>query len=147
MAAMTPLAYTRRLAAVLLATLALLAGADTAHAGWFGLRNDTPAVLVVQESCVCNGVVRRCKPRVLYPGELALDGQTGPSRRLAVFDPRRPNQPLYQGPVPEGPGDVFLSIQYDLPPGVPPPDVGTRVRLVPTPPPARGPATGSAARR
>lgn len=79
--------------------------------GLVGYRNDTSQVVVVQSTVTVNGVTRRSKPQMLYPGEVAVDGLVVQgSRRITVVDPKKPNTPLFQGDV-NCTDDVFYSIQ------------------------------------
>jgi hypothetical protein len=90
--------------------LALTAG-EAAAAGLVGYRNDTNQAIVVQSSITSNGTTRLSKPQTLYPGEVALDGLafTG-SRKIMVFDAKKPNAVLFKGDV-SSTDDVFFSIQ------------------------------------
>src|SRR5439155_19035649 len=59
----------------------LWAGAADA-AGVVGFRNDTNQVISVQTTLeLPNGVVKRGKPQMLYPGEVAIDGLIGSGTR------------------------------------------------------------------
>src|SRR5882762_942574 len=67
-------------------------------AGVVGFRNDTNQVISVQTTLeMPNGVVKRGKPQMLYPGEVAIDGLIGTgTRRITVSDPKKPNAtPLF----------------------------------------------------
>jgi hypothetical protein len=103
-----------------------------AAAGVVGFRNDTNQVIVVQCSVTVNNVVRHGKAQMLAPGEVAVDGLiVAGSRRITVYDPKKPKTPLYQDDVRVS-DDVLYSIQPDAPAMVvknPPP--ATQVKLVP----------------
>jgi hypothetical protein len=105
--------------------------APATAAGVVGYRNDTPGVVSVQSTVAINGAVRRGKPQLLYPGEIALDPLPAPGvRRIVVSDPKRPNQVLFQNDLNIA-DDVVFSIQPDTPlaTGKGPPQ--PRVKLVP----------------
>src|SRR5437763_526760 len=74
-----------------------LSAADAQAAGGVAYRNDTSQVVVVQSMVMVNGVARRGKAQMLSPGEVAVDGLllVGP-RRITVYDPKKPNTPLFQ---------------------------------------------------
>src|SRR5262245_50110721 len=95
-----------------LTPIAVGISASAAEAGGLvGYRNDTHQVVVVQSTVTVNGVTRRSKPQMLYPGEVALDGLVVQgSRRISVTDPKKPNTPLFQGDM-VCTDDVFFSIQ------------------------------------
>lgn len=83
-----------------------------APAGWLGLRNDTAAVLVVQQSHVVNNKVTLGRPLVLYPGEVNWDSVVQPCvRTIAVYDLRQPQRPLYENKVSCGGPDLLYSVK------------------------------------
>jgi hypothetical protein len=100
--------------ALLIGLTPIVAGVSATAAeagGLVGYRNDTNQTVVVQSTVTVNGVTRRSKPQMLYPGEVALDGLVGQgSRRISVTDPKKPNTPLFQDDV-VCTDDVFFSIQ------------------------------------
>jgi hypothetical protein len=130
--------------------LALASGLSLPGAapGWLGVRNDTGAPVVVQTATVVNNTVRRGKPQLLQPGEVALDALCGPSvKRVTVYDPKRPNQPLFQDDVTCKGDDLFFSLRPEAVPVVkvgmpPPPPAPPTLKLVPAKPP---PPTATAA--
>jgi hypothetical protein len=92
-------------------TLAGVSATAAEAAGLVGYRNDTTQVIVVQSTVTVNGVIRRSKPQMLYPGEVAVDGLVGQgSRRITITDPKKPRTPLFQDDV-ICTDDVFYSIQ------------------------------------
>jgi hypothetical protein len=95
----------------------LLGLAATGHAradGLVGFRNDTNHVIVVQSTVVVNNVVKKGKPQMLYPGEVALDGQVGTgNRHITIYDPKKPNTPLHEADVTVA-KDVLFSIQTEV---------------------------------
>jgi hypothetical protein len=94
------------------AVVALACWPAPASAGWLGLRNDTPAVLVVQQSHVVNNKVTLGRPLVLYPGEVNWDSVVQPCvRTIAVYDPRQPLRPLYENKVPCGGPDLLYLVK------------------------------------
>lgn len=91
----------------------LIAAADAQAAGLVGYRNDTNQPVIVQSAVVVNNSIRRSKPQLLYPGEMAVDGLSATGlRRVTLYDPKKPNTPLHQEDI-RVVGDVFLSIRLD----------------------------------
>lgn len=81
------------------------------NGGWLGLRNDTPAVIVVQQSYIVNNKVVPGRPLVLYPGEVNWDSVVQPCvRTIAVYDPRQPQRPLYENKLTCGTHDLFFTV-------------------------------------
>jgi hypothetical protein len=121
------------LSITLLSSLALVvAGAAQAKAdGLVGYRNDTNQVIVVQSSITVNNSVKKSKPQMLYPGEVALDSLNGPgTRHITIHDPKKPNSPLLDEDVIVK-TDMFFSIQVEKSDTVPvknPPT--TKIKLV-----------------
>lgn len=75
-----------------------VAGPARAADGWVTLKNDTRQVVVVQETVVCNGLVKRGKAIRLLPGETVREFQAGPAvKKVEVFDGRNPGKLLYSG--------------------------------------------------
>jgi len=100
--------YKNSLAAVLLFAF----WPATSNGGWLGFRNDTQAVIVVQQSYVVNNQVVPGRPRVLYPGEVNWDSVIHPCvRTIAVYDPRQPQRPLYQEKLSCGAHDLFYTVK------------------------------------
>lgn len=95
-------------------TALLLVGVlpSLANADWFGLRNDTPSALVIQQSCVVNNKAYPARPLLLYPGEMIWDSvmQRG-ERSIAIYDPRQPQRALYQNKVSCGGQDLLYSVR------------------------------------
>jgi hypothetical protein len=84
---------------VLVAALAvtLLTGAS-ASANWITIKNDTGKAIVVQETVVVNGQVRRGKATNLLPGETHREFVPGPTvKRVEVYDATNANQPAWCG--------------------------------------------------
>lgn len=107
-------------------------------AGLVGYRNDTNQTIVVQSVVVVNGVARRSRPQMLYPGEVALDGiVVQGTRKISVTDAKKPNVVLFQDEV-KCTDDVFFSIRIKASTiqikGQPPP--APEVELVRTRPPS-----------
>ncbi|HLW64423.1 MAG TPA: hypothetical protein VKS79_03825 [Gemmataceae bacterium] len=95
----------RRIAFVAALLLGLVATGSVRADGMIGYKNDTTYTIVVQSSIVVNNVERKGKPQMLYPGEVALDGQVGTgTRRITIYDPKsydpkKANTPLHQEDV------------------------------------------------
>ena len=79
----------------------LLAAAGPARAGdgtWVTLKNNTRQVVVVQETVVCNGLVKRGKAIRLLPGETVREFQAAPAvKKVEIFDGRSPGKLLWSG--------------------------------------------------
>ena len=90
-----------------------LAPGLTVEAAWLGLRNDLQVPVVVQSSSVLNNNVRRGKPRLLYPGEVAWDGilQSG-VKLIEVYDAKG-RQLLYREQIRCAGDDQFYSLRSD----------------------------------
>jgi hypothetical protein len=102
--------YHRIAFAVSLLLSASVAGVARAD-GLVAFRNDTNHVIVVQSTIVVNNVVKKGKPQMLYPGEVALDGQPGTgARHITIYDPKKPNTALHEADVTVS-KDVLFSIQ------------------------------------
>jgi hypothetical protein len=94
---------------VLMALAANQANAD----GLIGYRNDTNQVIVVQSSIAVGNTVKKSKPQMLYPGEVALDSLTGAgTRHITIHDPKKPNTPLLEEDV-NVKNDTFFSVQAE----------------------------------
>lgn len=134
----------------LLAVLTTCSGlaAEQVEAAWLGFRNDTTAVLVVQRATIINTVIRREKPRVLYPGEVMWDtiDNTG-DKLLFIYPAKQPSLILFQDKIPNLTQDSFFSIQAIPPqPAMPrTPPQPPRAVLIPARPPTPPPGGGSAA--
>jgi hypothetical protein len=93
----------------------------TGLAGWFGVRNDTQAVVIFQGASVANNVVRRGRPHVLNPGQEAWEFITPGPKLINIYDARMPGRVLYEGNFLAGNADLFFSFQIGtvvVPPGV-----------------------------
>ena len=113
----------------LLALVAIAATPGSLHAGWFGVRNDTGAPIVVQTGVVVNNKLCPGRPLVLAAGEVAWDPALKPVIKcVAIADPANPKAILLQANFPCGPGDVFLAVKLVAP---------GQYRLVPATPPAK----------
>jgi hypothetical protein len=82
-----------------LAVIGLILGhAGAASAAWLTVRNDTRQSVVVQETVVVNGQVKRGKPATLLPGESLREYVPAPTaKRIEVLDSRNPRQLLWSG--------------------------------------------------
>src|SRR5262249_25119254 len=88
---------TTGLLVVVLLICPLWAGAADA-AGVGGFRHDTNHVISIQTTLeLPTETVKRGKPQMLYPGEVAIDGLIGiGTRRVTVSDPKKPSAaPMY----------------------------------------------------
>ncbi len=148
-----PLGTGRTVRRAVLALAVLSVWPALSDAGWLGLRNDTAVPIVVQGASIVNGLPRRGKPQLLYPGEVAWECILIPGNKLIeVYDPKQPRRPpLHQETITCGADDLFYSIQLDPPPKTdkPPPrgqaPALPKYKLVPDKP--TGPPPGMAPRR
>ena len=82
----------------LLAVVALIFSTQAASANWVTIKNDTGKPIMVQETIIVNGQVKRGKPIPLLAGETNREFIPGPTvKRIEVFDPQNPNQALWSG--------------------------------------------------
>lgn len=114
---------TIRAAGVIL-TLIVLTGVSLAAppGEWVSIRNETNRPLVVRE--LKNDGDALGRGRTLYPGEVGLE-RAGDGRRVLIYDPRRPDEPLFRGSLTVEMGRPTLAIREE---GA----KGAVVRLVPT---------------
>jgi hypothetical protein len=82
-----------------MSAIVLIGGSATrAEGAWVTYRNDTTKTILLQESIVVNGQVKRCKPMTLLPGESLREFITGPTtKKIEVFDAQKPNQTIWSG--------------------------------------------------
>ncbi len=82
---------------ILVAVTMMICSGD-AVANWFTIKNDTGKPIVVQETLIVNGQVRRGKPTTLLAGETLREFLPGPTvKRVEVYDPQTPNQATWSG--------------------------------------------------
>jgi uncharacterized membrane protein len=80
------------------ACAAVLAFAEPMHAAWLVIKNDSKQAIVVQETVIVNGKVKRGKPTNLLPGETVREYIPGPTMKtIDLFNPQRPRQALWSG--------------------------------------------------
>lgn len=114
-----------------LMALLLFAGHGVAD-GLVAYRNDTNQPIIVQSAVVVNNSMRRSKPQMIYPGEIAVDGLNATDvRRITLYDPKKPSTAIHQEEVSIG-KDVLLSIQVDTTIMVKGASQASRHKLVPT---------------
>ena len=100
----------------ILALLLTAAAPASSWAGWFGLRNDLKAAVVVRSSVVTNRGVVSGRPKALVAGEVAWDSVLLPGNRvIQIYDAN--NREIYRKTIPIM-GDQFFSIQMDPKAGV-----------------------------
>lgn len=100
----------------LLGMFGILADNQAAFAGWMGFRNDTSDTIIIQETVVVGGQPRFGRPQRLFAGEAVRDTPLpGGQRRVSVYDPKNPNQPIFTGnfPCPGGTENVLYRIKRD----------------------------------
>ncbi len=86
----------------------------TACAGWIVYRNEMTETVVLQQVTVVNNQIRRCPPVKLLPNEQARVSTTGPcARKVLLFDPKQPNQPIFQADLPPNIETLSLAIQKE----------------------------------
>ena len=77
---------------------ALLASPAVASANWITIKNDTGKALVVQETVVVRGQVKRGKATNLLPGETLREVLPTPTtKRVEVYESRSPDRPVWSG--------------------------------------------------
>lgn len=104
----------RQLANPLLAALLLAVAGPAAEAAWLGFRNETPVPIVVQGASVVGNAVRRGRPHLLYPGEVAWDSVSIPGEKvLTIHLAKQPALILLRETVPFKGSDLFFAIQLD----------------------------------
>jgi hypothetical protein len=88
---------TSKLANAIALVIALVCS-QSAQAGWVTIKNDSNKTIVVQETVVVNGQVKRCKPTSLLPGESLREFLPNPTdKRIEIVDSSNPNKPLWSG--------------------------------------------------
>ena len=82
----------------LLTLTALLGSGGAASANWVTIKNDTGKPIVLQETVVVNGEVKRGKATNLLAGETHREFLSGPAvKRLDVFEAQNPKQAVWSG--------------------------------------------------
>jgi hypothetical protein len=77
---------------------ALLISPTVAAANWLTIKNDTGKALVVQETVIVRGQVKRGKATNLLPGETLREFIPTPTtKRVEVYDSRAPEGPVWSG--------------------------------------------------
>jgi hypothetical protein len=81
----------------LIAALAVVLGAaGGAEAAWVTIKNDTGKTIVIQETIVVNGQVKKGRPTNLLPGETIREFLPGPTvKKIEVLNAQ--NQSLWSG--------------------------------------------------
>jgi hypothetical protein len=105
----------------LLGVFIALTDASSVFAGWMGFRNDTKDTIVIQETVNIGGQPRLGRPQRLFAGEAVRDmAPVGGQRRINVFDPANPNQPIYSSnfPCPGANENILYSIKRDAKGGI-----------------------------
>src|SRR5438128_10285846 len=76
----------------------LLASPVVASANWITIKNDTGKAIIVQETVLVKGEVKRGKAVNLLPGETFREFTPGPTtKRLDVFDSKNPDRAAWSG--------------------------------------------------
>lgn len=105
----------------LLGVLITLSDVGAVFAGWMGFRNDTKDTIVIQEIVNIGGQPRLGRPQRLFAGEAVRDlTPAGGQRRINVFDPNNPSQPIYSADFscPGATENVLYSIKRDARGGI-----------------------------
>ncbi|MBA4066576.1 MAG: hypothetical protein C0501_23300 [Isosphaera sp.] len=88
----------RVLTRLALAAAVLVGPLGAASANWVTIKNDTGKTIVVQETVVVNGQVKRGKTTNLLAGETVREFLPGPTvKRIEVYDAGNPNQAAWSG--------------------------------------------------
>ena len=83
---------------VLATGAALFLSSAIASANWITIKNDTGKALVVQETIVVRGQVKRGKATNLLPGETLREFIPAPTtKRVEVYDSGSPNRSVWSG--------------------------------------------------
>jgi hypothetical protein len=107
-----------KIAAGLLAVLAVSLAPAGARAEALLFRNDTKGPIIVQAACVVRGVLRRDRPYLLKPGD-STPGVTLPGNKvITVYDGLRPNKVIFRGAIPGGLIDQAFTVDPDPTGGV-----------------------------
>jgi hypothetical protein len=84
--------------AAIVAVLVVCGFAGASSASWITIKNETGQTIIVQESVVVNGHVRRGKAKTLLPGETLREFLPGPTvKRVEVLDALQPTHSLWCG--------------------------------------------------
>ena len=99
---------------LLAALLATTANANVATAGYITFRNDTDKTIVIQETVIQNGQVKRLKPVRLLPGESIkqFEGTPGP-KTYEVYDAQSPSRPLQTASLRVTEANQLFSVSSD----------------------------------
>jgi hypothetical protein len=90
--------HVHKLMTVLGTVICITCCSGIAQAGWLTIKNDTNLTIVVQESVVVNGQVKRGKPTSLLPGETLREFLPAPTvKKIEVFQGQNPNQAVWSG--------------------------------------------------
>lgn len=91
----------------------LIGTAQADAADGYALRNDTDRIVIVQEVVSVDGQPRRVKPRRLSPGETTRELLVRPTvKKLVIFDPYTPTEPLFIGQIFCEPGNGRFLIRH-----------------------------------
>src|SRR5262245_41528708 len=78
--------------------VAFFLSSPVASANWITIKNDTGKAIVVQQTVVVGGQVKRGKATNLLPGETLREFIPAPTtKRVEVFDSTSPNRPVWSG--------------------------------------------------
>ncbi|HJZ57284.1 MAG TPA: hypothetical protein VKE74_20105, partial [Gemmataceae bacterium] len=85
-----------------------------ASAGYLTFRNDTDKTIVIQETVIQNGQLKRLKPVRLLPGESIkqYEGTAG-AKTYEVYDAQSPNRPLYTANLRVTEANQLFSVSAD----------------------------------
>lgn len=84
--------------AQIVAIVLVLGCSQFGQAGWMTIKNDTNKTIVVQETVVVNGQVKRGKPTNLLPGETLREFLPNPTEKtIEVFDSQTANKAAWSG--------------------------------------------------
>jgi hypothetical protein len=97
-------------AALLFSDLFAIAG----QSATLTIRNESNRVIVLQETIVQNGEVKRLRPIRLLPGESVKQPDSMPGNRsFELFDGQSPTVPLWSGKVCLGDGNRTIVVSSD----------------------------------
>lgn len=99
---------------VLILAAGLFGPVGRATAGWVTIKNETDHPVVVQDSCVVKGQVRRGKPIRLMPGEVVREYQSCPGgKTVHVVESGGRKRSLTSGELTWDKGDQSYAVRKD----------------------------------
>src|SRR5262245_11405672 len=81
-----------------------------------GFRNDTSNPVVIQLTCVVQGVLTQTRPSLVRAGETSprIDIPARTNKVITVYDARTPNRILFQSAFPGADGVQLYRVKFDM---------------------------------